>query len=264
MKKSGSQIERRKKARPLHKARQEFLRTPANRSRELLRLRGEMPRRLRKTIGYHYFSPATHVERLKLDSKFFASLTGKSSVLEIGAGTGRLADYLLKHSRLKPENLDLMDRQYDKHPPWLKKRIKALVDEGRLKLIEGDMYEFPFKKRYDHILIPEAFFNLASNVSPEFGKAHERVSRAAKKEGWFVEDRLENTEAFEWFLDAVQTRILVERLEASVKAGGSIRISWFDDQTVKWMLKHPQIFPGFKASTGAKGNGLILEKKKAR
>ncbi|MDO8428635.1 MAG: hypothetical protein Q7S92_05480 [Candidatus Diapherotrites archaeon] len=98
-------------------------------------------------------------QHLKLDSAFFSSLRSETRVLEIGSGTGRLTDYLLKRTPLKPENYELLDIAYGEYLPYLKGKIYRLIKAGKLKASQGNMFTHKYSKKfYDHILVPEAYF----------------------------------------------------------------------------------------------------------
>jgi len=110
------------------------------------------PRRLRKRVrpekltkesvplkGFEVFSVAHHRKFLRLDDPFLRSLTSQSRVLEIGFGSGRLANFLLKNSQLKPENFHLMDKEYIRDLPYLNRLIRQLISKGRIKAVVGEM-----------------------------------------------------------------------------------------------------------------------------
>ncbi len=90
---------------------------------------GDMPANFRReceTIQWIYFSPESQRWHIHADASFLASLTPAPQVLEIGAGTARLANQILNHSRLNPQNYHLMDAHYGNAPPWMKKKIFLL------------------------------------------------------------------------------------------------------------------------------------------
>lgn len=114
------------------------------------------------------FQVEGHLQTLGLDNEFMQSLTPETRVLEIGAGTGRLANYLLKRTPLQPRNYILFDKAYEAIPPALKRRIFRRWRKGRgsLKLVAGDYFTFDFGEigtgKWHHIIMPESYFGKES------------------------------------------------------------------------------------------------------
>ena len=91
---------------------------------------------------------------------FFEGITPKTRILEIGAGTGRLAQKILK-TKARPENITLVDLAYTKNKiPSMKSNVYYLARKGRLKIFHGNLFkpEFDKGKKFDKIIISHAFF----------------------------------------------------------------------------------------------------------
>lgn len=220
-----------KRTRPVNPNYKEFMRSnPLNPAiDELIK---KIPKRIMWSRKYQAFNQEEHIRKLKLDNKFFSSLKPDTKVLEIGSGTGRLTNYLLKHSRLQPENYHLLDNSYGENMPWIKSRVKRLMNQGKIKYFNANMWthEYP-KNTYDHILIPENFFIW---TSPEY-QEHEGITEAKIN----------------------VLRKFVKKLEPALKPKGSIRISYIHEEAVK-QIKKNKVLPQFKIIS-TKG-GIILQK----
>jgi len=83
-------------------------------------------------------------------------------VLELGAGTGRLGDWLLKKTALRPEGYVAVDQIYGERPEvFMKARVWKQAKRGKIRLLKGNIWKpGPIHRAltgetFDHILIPE-------------------------------------------------------------------------------------------------------------
>ncbi len=205
--------------------------------------RAVLPPRLAASSRYQYFEPRWHVRNLRLDSDFINSLNENARLLEIGPGTSRLTDYLLRNSSIKPENYELMDTMYAGSIPFLKRRVSKLIRKGKLKTISANMWDYPYPtNRYDHILIPEAYFPIY--------RGHDGTIQPA---GWF--GRLENDEKTQ--VASAHLEHLVRLIGPSLRHGGSIRLSHYGlPLSDEFKDKISREFKIWKSR-----GGLVLEKK---
>lgn len=200
--------------------------------------------RLAWRYEYNAFSPKDQAAVLELGSNFLSSLSQNHHVLEIGAGTGRLADFLLRRSKLKPENYELLDLNYGPNMPFVKKKVFLHHKSGRMKLIQADMFRHKYPRNYyDHIIVSDALvpFNITAptGIRPKFSESS-KGSHLVNVEVGFL-------------------KILVGKLSPSLRTNGSIRICNVFAST--WALISKQnIFPGFELKYIPQG-GLILQKK---
>ena len=176
-----------------------------------------------------------------MDSGFFASLTPASRVLEVGSWSGRLAERILKHSNMLPENYEMADLKYAGPRPFMRRWIHGLVKSGKIKLIPGNIFHKILPENYyEHILIPESFF--PSELEPKRFEAL-RAEKGPK-------------EAAIAMLVA-----LALRLYPSLRQGGSLRISsvHFTIGKIHLNPELPRLLPQFQFATTK--SGLILIKK---
>ncbi|MDO8538078.1 MAG: hypothetical protein Q7S21_04290 [archaeon] len=225
-----------KRVRPVNKERERMLKINPN-SLEFKEIKAKLSPRLR--AGWHIFENIRHIHTLQLDRDFFSSLKPNTKVLEIGAGTGRLADYLLKNSKLRPENYEIMDKRYgEKEMPFLRKKIFLLMKKRRIKVTKANMWEHGFKKNaYNHILIPEGFF------------ASSEITKKMWKPGM-------STSARDELLIETVTG-LVGKLGRALKQNGTLRISYIWPEILEEIEKR-NLFHGFKVTI--KTTSIILQK----
>lgn len=229
--------------RPQNAAHMAANRTSAN-DPHLSSLIRKIPPRIRRLHSYSQ-TPASRHTGVILDRAFFASLRPDTRILEIGAGTGRLADYLIAHTKLRPENYEILDKGYWKRSmPWLKKKIFLSAKNGKIKVTKADMWDHRYPENsYDHILVPESFF-------PDYAKGFPGAEQRA---------RLNKDEQLQ--LNIKFLKKLVEKLGPSLRHHGSIRISWFGYKAELAELERQNPFLNFKLSTTPAG-GVILERLK--
>jgi len=210
--------------------------------------------------NYSYFPPKEQAHQLGI-YRIGQSFNEKTKILEIGAGSGRLAQHLLKNTKLKPENYELFDAEYGDHLPWLKRKIYSLSRQNKLKLTQGDMWNHKFPKNvYSHIFIPNAFF-------PDVQKDRELYSELIIKAR---EGKLEKSLAADLigYKDCLFLQELLNNLLPSLKSNGTIRVSHIDPATTEYAVKNAKhFFPKVKVSLGgslpvygAKPHVLIFKK----
>ncbi|MFA4907332.1 MAG: class I SAM-dependent methyltransferase, partial [archaeon] len=107
--------------------------------------------------------PAVAINNFKWHEKAFLSgITPKTKVLEIGAGSGRLVEFLLKRTNLRPENLAIADLTYGTiFSPALKRKVYSLVAKGKIRIL-SDNFESrnkPFLggEKFDKIILSNFF-----------------------------------------------------------------------------------------------------------
>jgi hypothetical protein len=173
-------------------------------AQEIIERRG-LPKSVVNAIKWKQHSPSYLTNALKLDSKFLTSLTSETKILELGAGTGRLTNWILNNSKIKPENYTILDLVYSNTKPSMKKKIALLIKKGKIKPIQEQIlqHEYP-KNHYNHIFLPESFF--PEFLAPEHIKSYEFKSGVRKQ----------NARIFE---------MLIKKLNPALKKGGTIRLS---------------------------------------
>ncbi len=107
------------------------------------------------TLFYQSFSPRHHIAVLDLDEAFLESVTPHTKILELGAGSGRLADYLLRKTKVDSSHYILADPAYVGRPPGLKRRVYRLWKKGVVQLAPLS-YTGKIVGKYHHILLPES------------------------------------------------------------------------------------------------------------
>ncbi len=201
---------RKLRVRPVHPALQGWPPRGIDQSKYV---RPELPSRLSHSQKWLWFNPQRHREALLLDADFLQSLDDRTRLLEIGFGTGRFADYLLRHTRLQPENYELLGQETFEEGPFLKRRVYDLVLKKKILLTRANMWTHVYpRNQYNHVIVPEAYFpewknDLGEPLPPgAFSRLPQEEKRRLKSE---------HLAAF------------VKRLSPSVRKGGSIRISYF-------------------------------------
>ena len=134
---------------------------PAQKTR-LRRLRTVKPEKILQGpyARYKVFQNKVHLENLAFDKPFLGSIGPNTRMLEIGYGSGRLTDYLLRSTRLAPGNLTIVDFAFPDAGQYQKKRVFLAQKTGRIKRLTGNymLQNYP-KNHFDHIILPESFFN---------------------------------------------------------------------------------------------------------
>lgn len=209
---------------------------PLREAKVSTRIRPKFPReRVLWSRKFVVFNNAHNINALKLDRTFFKSLSSKTKVLEIGAGSGRLMQFLLDHSALRSENVVLADIAYgspSKMPP-LKKGIYSLYKSGKIKLRKADMWASRFKKsEFDHILVSEAMIHpiVFDNVGFDLSSKDPRI---------------------------VAIKSLVSRLLPAVKQGGTLRVSPLIPPYIE-CLKQENVFKGLDVEFTS--GGMVITK----
>ncbi len=202
----------------------------------------QMPLRLAASARNTTHLTSRHVRELRLNKLFLDSLGSNTRVLEVGPGTGRLADWLLRHSELDERNYEMLDLAYGINPPYLKKRVFLLKQRRPNQARRGNVFtEILPKEKYDHILLPRSF-------TPQ---THPKYSE-------ILGENQSEPEAY----SRVMKELLL-KLAPSLKIQGSIRISYVDDSTAEEMARDPAFKDFSKIISGApSGTDLILEKNK--
>jgi len=213
------------------------------------------PKRLEKQFRYNYFNIEYHKNVFGINEAFNKKITEKTKVLEIGAGSGRFADYLLRKTKLESKNLDLLDIQFKKDDlPYLKSLIWNLQKKGKLNLIQGNMYEHKLNKKYDFIFVTSAIFTIRSpeiinKITTNIGKAKTVEQSQLKLES---------------------LNVLVNNLHPALNLGGEIRLNYMLKEIIKMIeeqIKFNPIFTKYKIEDivkdgwdGTNGTALSLKK----
>ena len=256
-----------KRPRPVHEGLARLKSSELLTFSELTRLVQSLPPALRKVYKTNkFFSPRHHLKNMALTKKFLASLGPETKVLEMGAGSGRLTNFLLKNSSLRPENYTMFDLAYDKAPPWFKRKVSAFINAGRLKLIKGDMFTYSYPRNaFHHVLIPEAFFvsdAYYERVKELGAETRKRIAAGKARKG---EGKRKYREASS-VVYVEELKKLVDRLAPAVKKGGSIRLSKEDlnfhaPRTDYIQRNAAKLFPQFKVTVVRGKKGLVFEKR---
>ncbi len=116
------------------------------------------PKRFILPAAFLRFKPSHHLQALALDREFFNSITPESRILEIGASSGTLTNYLLQRARVRPENYTIMDHMYALKIP-LKRKVATLVKQGKVRQIAENYHSHNFgTEQWNHILMPASLF----------------------------------------------------------------------------------------------------------
>jgi len=213
------------------------------------------PKRLEKQFQYSYFNIDYHKNVFGINKAFNKKITEKTKILEIGAGSGRFADYLLRKTKLESKNLDLLDSQFKKGDlPYLKSLIWNLQKKGKINLIQGNMYDYKLNKKYDYIFVTSAIFTLRSpeiinKIIKNIGKAHTVEQSQLKLES---------------------LNVLVNNLHPALNLGGEIRLNYMPKNIIKMIeeqIKFNPILKKYKIEDivkdgwdGTNGTALSLRK----
>lgn len=106
------------------------------------------------------FNVKHHLITLHLDDSFLKGITSRTKLLILGEGSGRLADYFFRKTRVLPENMVLVDKAYTKRHTGLKKKVFLYWKQGRLQLKKNNFFN-GVEGKFHHILIPEAVFPIS-------------------------------------------------------------------------------------------------------
>ena len=211
------------------------LRTMRKNQPEFAELARRVPPHLLHWLEYASFQTKLHVRRLGLSKTFLKTLGPTTRMLEIGAGSGRLTEHLIKNTRLTPENYEIMDISYEQNPPFLKKAIHLLKRRRRIKVTAGNMFEREYPQDYyHHILLPEAFH---PRTLEDYGKLEEDIEPAGA--------------------ELVALARLVNKLARALKYNGTIRISGIHLSLARRVIRR-KVFPAFRIRRTS--GGLILTK----
>jgi SAM-dependent methyltransferase len=187
----------------------------------------EIPARLKKQ-NYEYYNVKHTMKRLGINKDFLIKINENTRVLEIGSGSGRFADFLLRKTKLKPENLELMDLQFKKEDlPYLKSLVYRLQNKGKIKLTQGDLFTHDYKgKFYDIVLIPNSFFSFVTLQNKlEREKFKEIIIRKYK--------RIINKFTITEIKKIESLNIFLKRIDPAIKINGEIRINYFPERILK-------------------------------
>ncbi|MFH1225636.1 MAG: hypothetical protein V1676_07620 [Candidatus Diapherotrites archaeon] len=225
---------------------------------------------------YAYFKPSVQWADLNLGE---LPLDAKTRILQIGAGSGRLAAWLFGMKKLRPENYDLMDLAYspkggkwDGSGVYFKSRIANLLRAGKIRIMRGNMYSYKFSKeahgRYDHILLPNAFFSSRVNLNAKGLQTMHAALGKISPSSQLGKELARHPHLIPTIAKNICALArLVGNLQVALKPGGTIRISSVGNNIFSAINELPhkeRLFPGFSDfEQGLNGNAIIFRKKPA-
>ncbi|MFH0906377.1 MAG: hypothetical protein V1824_03495 [archaeon] len=140
--------------------------------------------------SWTYFPLELQKKSLIIDSVFLKKLSPKSKIIEIGSGTGRLADYILNHSEINPVNYTMVDLDYalPRSGPFLNRHIfelynKSLKSKGKkgIELIAESAFKFQPSERVEHIIISN--IDISTKTSDDLISLFKKLSNSVVKGG---------------------------------------------------------------------------------
>lgn len=225
-----------------------------------LEQRVEIPNRLKKQ-AFEYFSVKTTAQKLAITDKFLKKINENTSVLEIGSGSCRFADFLLRKTKLKSNNLELMDVQFNqKDLPFLKSLIYKLNKQGKIRLTKADMFEHEYNKKYHFVFIPNSFFSF---VTFKDKVKRERFKEVVLKKykGFLKEFSLTEVKQVE------SLNIFLKKIDQSLYLNGEVRLNYMSENILKLIKKTKsknKIFEKYSfkeiKTQDSKDTGLIIKK----
>ncbi len=165
-------------------------------------------KRIRVAKEYDMFPPSRHSVELKIGQRFLDSLGPNTKILEVGAGSGRLTEFILKRSKIRPENYTILDYEFGRAVSApLTRTVFSLLKKGKLRILGGNFLERDFgKESYDHILVPQSFFM-------DSATAKNRRDLARMHDTGYPDNRVN------------YLALIVEHLKPALRPKGSIRVS---------------------------------------
>lgn len=167
---------------------------------------------------FAHFTPLYHSQKFGWKRRgFFESLTPHSRVLEVGASDGRLAQYVMSRSSVKPKNYVLMDFAYGgtcevpRYPRISKKEYDSY------RRVAGNLFFPPFRgeKIFDKIIVPESFFS-------EVSSSNQGTQRYIMKNLTPSERKIARGQ---FPTDAVFLHILLKKYLPLLRKGGELYVS---------------------------------------
>jgi len=119
-----------------------------------------IPKNVERWRGrYESFTPARYSRLFEWSKRrFLRGINENAKILEVGSGSGRLADFILRNSKCRPENYFMMDLAYKEKVPFLKSKIFKLIKEKKIGVLAQDLFNPKLKGKFDKIIIAESFF----------------------------------------------------------------------------------------------------------
>jgi hypothetical protein len=182
--------------------------------------------------------------RFKLDKSFLESINPSTKILEIGIGTGSIADDLLKHSKVDKHNYDLMELSFDELPEWKKKRILNYERYNKMHVTKGNIFHTSLPdEKYDHIFIVESFdpamYFVKENVKDGIHEIKLEDNFQRIIENIAVNNKIDfNTAAA--FVEGKAFLDLADRFESHLKKDGEIRQSPVSSHLLELIKEYPE------------------------
>ncbi len=122
----------------------------------------------RPNLPYSAFPLEVTLETLS-KSRLEHGITRDSKILEIGSGSGRLANYLTRKFKIDPTNYWLTDASYGKKETWaIKGRLHRLRRKGLRKQYLDYLHpSLPRNAKFDKIIANEVLGSVVRNQLPE-------------------------------------------------------------------------------------------------